>query len=215
MAITFPRAIPDLPIAGISFDLEPMIEITPLRSGKQISADLGPTLWRGKWQSSQLGDDEIATVKAWYATLLSAESFYGWDKLREYPRAYADGWGSLTVGGSPFDGTCTLVDVAAGLVEIDLADLPVGFVLSIGDYLAFDYSIDSRALHVVVAGGTADGSGNLTIEVRPPVRVGWEADAVVQLHRPAARMIIIPGTWSCPVEAPFFGRASFEAIQTL
>lgn len=216
MAITFPRAIPDqLLVTGLSFYPDPMIEVTPLRSGKKISSDIGPTLWRGKWQSPLLTEDQYSEVSAWYTTLLSAEAFYGWDKLREYPRAYRDGWGSLTVGGNPFDGTGKLQSVAAGLVEVTINTLPASFVFSAGDYMAWDYGTDARALHKVVASATANGSGVVTVEVRPAVRVGWAVNAVVSLYRPAAKMIIVPKSWSEQEEPPFFGRVSFEAEQTL
>lgn len=217
MAISFPRAIPDnLLVASLSFYPDPMIEVTPLRSGKKISADIGPTLWRGKWQSSQLDDDKYAEVCAWYATLLSAESFYGWDRRREYPRVYPNGWGALTVGGSPFNGQGQISSLASNLVEITLKTLPAStFILSVGDYLAFDYGTDSRALHKVVAGGMTNESGVVTVEVRPALRTGWAANAAVYLYRPAAKMIVVPGSWSDQFQGSGFGQVSFEAIQTL
>lgn len=219
-AITFPRAIPDeLPIAGLSFFPDPLIEVTPLRSGKLISLDLGPTLWRGRWQSTQMDEEAAGIARAWYDTLLSSEAFYGYDKIREYPLAYPSGFGGLVVGTVAFNGTCILSDVATNTIEIDLSDLPVGFVLSHGDYLAFDYGTDSRALHRVVAGGTADGSGDLSIEVRPPIRTGWQAtppaETTVLFYRAAARMIIVPKSYSESTVPPGWVSISFEAVQTL
>ena len=47
--ITFPRTFPDeFPVLGLSFVRVPMQEISPLRSGAQITKNLGPTLWRAK-----------------------------------------------------------------------------------------------------------------------------------------------------------------------
>lgn len=214
--ITFPRNLPDeLPIVGMSFPPSPMIEVTALRSGRQISQDLGPTLWRARWQSAKMKPDEAGIVRAFYDTVLSLEEFYGYDKLREYPLAYSTGFTGLLVGGNPFGGTCQLTGVAVNNVEVQLAGLPIGFVLSRGDYLAFDYGTDSRALHRASAAAVADAGGTLTVEVRPHVRVGWTAAATVMLHRPAARMKILPDTYSESEEAPYFVTASFEAIQTL
>lgn len=215
--ISFPRSIPEsLPVAGLSFDLNPMIEQTPLRSGKIITSNLGPSFWQGRWQSALLNAETVGIVRGWYASLLSSEAFYGWDKLREYPLAYSGGWGNLTVGGNPFNGQGQISSVAGNLVEITIKTLPNStFVLSVGDYIAFDYGVDSRALHLIVAGGTTDGSGNVTVEVRPPIQAGWTADSAVYLYRAAAKMIILPKTWSCPIEPPYFGKASFEAVQTL
>ena len=218
MTISFPRAIPaELLVAGLSFYPDPMIEVTPLRSGRQVSVDLGPTLWRGKWTSGNLDDDRFAEVRAWYDTLLSAETFFGYDLLREYPRKYPGGFAGLTVGASPFSGQCQLAAVASNNVEVDLAALPIGFVLSVGDYIAFDYGADdgSRALHRVSAGAIADSDGLVTLEVRPHVRVGWQADAAVSLIKPSAKMIIVPGSYSETTTDQSFGNISFEAIQTL
>lgn len=216
MAITFPREVPDeLKIVGMSFPPSPMIEVSPLRSGRQISHDLGPTLWRGRWESARMRPDRAGVVRAWYSTLLSLNEFYGYDKLCQYPLAYANGWGGLTVSGNPFSGAAVLSAVASNNVEVSLGSLPVGFVLSPGDYFAFNYSTSLRALHRCVAAATANGSGALTIEVRPHVRPGWQAAAAVYLYRPAARMIILPGTYNEQAQARVFTTISFEAIQSL
>ncbi|MBN8956889.1 MAG: hypothetical protein J0H17_09995 [Rhizobiales bacterium] len=217
MAISFPRSMVDgIPIAGLSFPPQPIAEITPLRSGKQISKDLGPTLWRPKWSTDGLMPEETGKVRAWYDTLTSIGEFYGYDKLREYPLKYATGWGALMVGASPFDGSGRLTDVAANNVEITLDQLPIGFILSPGDYLSFDYLTGAaRALHRVSAAATADGSGIMTVEVRPHVRAGWDDNAEVALYRPTGRFVILPGTYAEQTEPPWFTSISFEAIQTL
>jgi hypothetical protein len=214
--ITFPRAVPDsLTVVGMSFPPAPMIEVTPLRSGRRISKELGPTLWRGHWQSSRMRPDKAGQVRAWYDTLLSLEEFYGYDKLREYPLAYSTGWGGLMVGASPFSGSGVLTTVAGNNVEMTIGSLPIGFVLSPGDYLAFDYSTSLRALHRCSAGATASGAGSLTVEVRPHVRPGWAVAAPVMFYRPAARMIILPGTYQEDIAARIFTTISFDAIQSL
>lgn len=214
--ITFPRDLPDeLTIVGMAFPPQPMQTLTPLRSGKVIAHDIGPTLWRPSWRSDRMTPDEAGAVRAFYDTVLSTGQFYGFDKLREFPLAYATGWGALQVGGAPFDGTCALESVSSAAL-VALKGLPIGFVFSRGDYLAFDYAGGaSRALHRVVAGDTADGDGEVTVEVRPYVRPGWAADATVMLHRAAARMLILPETYTEQEEAPWFTTISFDAIQTL
>jgi len=214
--ISFPRAIPDeLGLSSLSFPPDPMIEVTPLRSGEQIAVDLGPTLWRGKWQSATLDETKMGIVRAWYDTLLSAQAFYGYDKLREYPLAYRAGFASLTVGGNPFSGVATLTGVASNNLQPTLGSLPAGFVFSPGDYIAFDYGSSKRALHRVSAAAVADGDGNVTLEVRPAIRPGWNAGAAVFLRRAAALMIILPGSYSEQIVPPTNGQISFEAIQTL
>ncbi|MPZ41604.1 MAG: hypothetical protein GEU95_26875 [Rhizobiales bacterium] len=217
--ITFPRAKPDeLTIVGLSFILDPVQEVTPTRGGKQIAADLGPTLWTAEMRSGQMEEDDFGIVRAWFDTLSSLEEFYGYDKLREYPVSYgAADFAAMTVGGNPFDGTCSLANVVDNGLTVQLNSLPVGFKLRPGDYLAFEYgtSDELRALHRVSAGGDADGSGELDVEVRPRVRTGWEAAATVMLYRPAARMVVMPKSYTETIIPPTFGEVSFRAIQTL
>lgn len=220
MTITFPRAIPDaLQVVGLSFYLQPMEELTALRSGKTISANIGPTLWRARYESRNLDEEELGVLRAWRDTLLSYEAFYGYDILREYPLVYRrTGWTGLTVLGSPFTGSCYLNAIADNNVQVGLSGLPVGFVFSLGDYIAFDYGTDSRALHRIVAAGVADGNGQVLLEVRPPVRVGWEAGSpgeVVDLYRPSAQMKMTPDSWQEPVDLNRTGKVTFEAVQTL
>lgn len=218
MVLAFPRTLPDaFKVIGLSFPPAPMIEVTPLRSGRQISHNLGPTLWRPKYDSAQLTPARAGEVRALYDTLLSEREFYGFDHSRAYPLAYRrTHWTGLTVGVNPFTGVCDLSAVAANNVEATLINLPVGFVLSHGDYIAFDYSTSLRALHRVSAPATANGSGQAIVEVRPPIRPGWAVGADVNLYRPAARMIILPGTYSEKIDmASGLATISFEAIQTL
>jgi hypothetical protein len=218
VTISFPRNIPDdLKVVGMTFLPQPMNAVSPLRGGKIITDNLGPTLWKAHYQSPVLSNEAFGNVRAWYDTLLSIERFYGYDKLRQYPIAHKNGWGSLTVDGVPFDGECAIKSVNANTKELTLKDLPVSALrLSTGDYLAFDYgSDDSRALHRVVSGGLSDANGELTIEVRPFIRVGAAGDDPVYLHRPSAEMIILPDSYSETTQLPDLGSISFDAIQAI
>lgn len=218
MTITFPREIPsELKIVGMSFMLEPTIELAPLRSGKIISKDLGPSLWKAKYESPPLDETSFGIVRAWYASLLSTNEFYGYDFLREFPLAYVNGWDV-----SPFDGTCRLAGVPSAS-RITLTDLPVGFILTVGDFIAFDYgptsspTVDeSRALHIVTEGGVASGSpSDVTLSVSPHIRDDWQVGETVHLFRAAAKMVILPGTYQETIDVERMGKISFEAIQTL
>jgi hypothetical protein len=208
MTIAFPRAMPDeltSRLVGLSFKLQPMIEINPLRSGRQIAADLGPALWLGEYSSGLLSAARFGVARAWIDTLLSTQEFYGFDKFRERPLR------GLPVG---FTGACTVSAFTAPFA-LTLAGLPSAFVLAPGDYVSFDYSSGTtRALHRIVAGGTA-ASGSLALEVRPAIRSGLVVSQAATVYRAAARMIILPDTYDENVSPPDFGTLSFKAIQTL
>lgn len=214
--IAFPRALPDeFGVMAMSFTLEPMVEVSPLRSGMQIAADLGPALWRARYESGELTPSEAGVVAAWHDTLSSLQHFYGYHRLREYPLAYASGFAGLTVGGNPFSGDCNLADVIDGGLTVTLNNLPAGFAFSAGDLFAFDYGADSRALHRVSAAAVASGGGSVSLECRPAIRPGWQAGATVHLHRAAARMIILPGSYDEKVARGRFTTIAFDAIQSL
>jgi hypothetical protein len=213
MAITFPRAIPSElsdRLSGLTFTLKPMLEISPLRSGRQIALDIGPNLWLGEWRSEAMDATKMGVARAWFDTLSSIQEFYGYDQYRQYPLAYAN---TGFLGG--FTGTCTLTSVTLPYTIV-LGSLPAGFILSPGDYLSFDYTSGTtvRALHRVSEGGTASGGGSLTIEVRPAVRSGFAGGATVTVFRASARMIVLPESYSENINASV-GSISFKAIQTL
>jgi hypothetical protein len=216
MAITFPRAfLHDLPIVGMSFIPMPMAEILPLRSGKRISADLGPTVWRATFSMQDLEDWQFGQARAWYGTLLSYREFYGYDKIREYPLAYKDGWPEMS---PEFDGTCELFNADPGGELISLSGLFADFEISPGDYLSFDDDGDRRILVRASEAMTSDSAGDITdLHVHPPVPYTVLASPVktVNLFRPTAKMTIVPGSYSESIQAPSSGSLSFEAIQTL
>ncbi|ODA67677.1 hypothetical protein A7A08_01712 [Methyloligella halotolerans] len=214
MAISFPRVIPDaLKLVGLDFNIEPMDAQTPLRSGKVISKDLGPALWRASFTTPPRTEDQWRELQAWYMTLRSLESFYAYHNLRQYPKAYPDGFDGLEVGGNPFDGFASLEGATGGVV-LSLGSLPETFAFAVGDFLSFSYGT-SQALHMIVAGGVADASGEVDVEVRPHIQPGWTADTPVRLHRAYAEMKIVPGSFSGPTDVKSLTSVSFEAIQTL
>jgi hypothetical protein len=210
MAITFPRTIPDAlshRLASQTFTLKPMLEVTPLRHGRQIAADLGPSLWMLDWQSATVRSNVLGVARAWLDTLSSTKEFYGFDMYRQRPLVYAAGF---PVG---FTGACTLTSVSAPYGVV-LGGLPAGLILSPGDYLSFDYNSGAnRALHRIAAGGTASG-GAVTLEVRPEIRSGYAGGAAVSLYRASARMLIIPDSYKETTDGRT-GTVAFKAIQTL
>lgn len=220
-AQTFPTDFPDeFRIESSSFVLVPMLKLTPTRSGLTYAEELGPALWRCSVRSGPLNMARMGVARGFIDSLSGINTFNAFDHWRQYPYAYRrNKWVGLTVGVDPFDGTCRLVSVAGDNVEIGLSLLPIGFVLTVGDMLSFDYGV-YRALHRVVVGGTAGGGGTVTIEVRPEIRPGWAGSnsppfALVSLYRAAARMFAVPGSYQEDISTPGYGRVSFSAVQSL
>ena len=216
-ALTFPLTFPeDLRISTVSFNLVPTVEVTPLRSGAIMAADLGPSLWNADYRSAPLQMDKLGVARAFLDTLSSTQPFYGYDYPRRWPYAYRRShWTGL--GG--FNGTGQMTVVQSNLVEVTITTLPIGFVLTPGDYFHFDYGT-RRALHRIVVGGTANGSGVVNLEVRPEIRAGWDsgspASKTVTFYQPSARMLVVPGSYQESIDMPpAIGRISFRAVQTL
>lgn len=219
-AITYPRSFPTW-FKGMSqcrFQLEYQQELAPDGNGDQIARDLGPTLWKADYRTDILQPDKMGELEAWLDSLENGgQTFWGYDFRRPYPLAYPDGFTGMTrADGGSFDGTCTLGTISDSRL-IPLTDLPASFVFSPFDCLAFAYGEDddSFALHRIMAGVTANGSGAVTVEVRPHVRVGWEAGATVNLAKPSCLMRLVPDSYSPDQQARGKGVISFKAAQTL
>lgn len=213
--ISYPRDIPaELRINKVKFTLDTDVEISPVRSGVSIVANLGPSLWMANCSTAVLDEEKLGIVRSFFDTLQLGESFYFYDLLRAYPWAYRKvGFGTLTVSASPFSGSGKIDDVP-NTKQIALKALPIGFILSAGDYLSFAYG-GSQALHRIAAGGVAGGDGKLTVEVRPTVRPGWTANTDVAFRNPSAEMVVIPKTYDEDIDVSLSGTVSFQATQVL
>lgn len=207
--IIFPRSLPpQAKMTRVTFDLRPMRTMTPLAWGDIIDVNIGPDLWRLDAALKPMRPRDLAAVEAWLDTV-AGERFTAYHPTRQRPLAYtAETFSALvfTVGA----GQVSLGDVEDNNLEMTLEDAPVGLVLSAGDLLSFDYG-PYRALHRVALGGTAGVGGTLDVEVRPPVRPGWEPDTPVDLIRPHCNMKF-PEKPS-PSQDGYLGEVTLQGVQ--
>lgn len=212
--LTYPidllEGFPGAATLGLSY----VQELSPTRGGEQNSADLGPALWELQAQSRELKPNDLRTWKARLASLENgAKTFKGYDRTACYPLAYPRGtWPT----GLAFDGIGRLNAVNTdNYKEIKLSGLPNGYVLSEGDYISYAYG-SARALHqlmatvIVVSGGISP-----YVEVRPAIRPGYTLTVDVDLIKPHAVMILIPGSVQAPASLNGRGTISFSARQTI
>jgi hypothetical protein len=99
---------------------------------------------------------------------------------------------------------------------LKLGGLPAGYSLRRGDMLHVDYgSGPRRALHRIVEDATANGAGITPFfEVRPYLKTGTTTGAVVTLIKPAAKMMLEPGSFDPGTEARVHTAGmSFTAIE--
>ena len=95
-----------------------------------------------------------------------------------------------------------LVRVAvSGGTTLQLKGLPAAKVMKEGQALSLVK--DRRYVHLVTAPGTANGSGDITLSVWPPMRVALSVNDAVEIAEPKMEGILQPGeelSWRLSVE---------------
>lgn len=192
----------DFPGAGAAmqeFELQRVDYGAPEAGGRVGGVQAGQPLWRAVWTIGKIGAERSDAWRAWLARMRGAvRRFYGADLGRPYPKAHIGGFGGMTrAGGGAFDGSATDWSETINAddeSELALEGLPAGLILSLGDYVGFQWeteSEDRRALVRVVIGGEADGGGDLTVSVEPPVPSTVPAGATAHLDQPRCIMVMI------------------------
>lgn len=211
MALTFPRALPTeaaLVSTGVRFDRAQATAIMP--GAANPVSDLGDGVWRANLQSAPLLP--AATLRAWKNWRQSLRgalrTFLMTDPDYAVPAAHpgGSGWGSPVVAA---------FDQAAG--TIDLSGLtPSTAVLSAGDRFHIVYGTSSHyAYHEITEGGTADGSGLLTIAVDEPILDGIATSDALVFTAPKFEAYIVPGTWDQTDGLGGTGSFKFDAMQVV
>jgi len=198
-----------LVISSVTFMPQWRQEFSRQAGGSPRVADIGPEIWTAKINSAILDNDVAESTAALIDQMrCSLDTFYVWNPRRQYPRMDPDGsiLGSSTV-------TIYALDTDTRLIR--LAGLPIGYVISRGDFLCWDQGSPShRCLHRFVASATADSNGRIALtEVAPHIRAGASTGLTVSLKRPAAEMMIMPGSYDFPSSGATVSSISFTAIQ--
>ncbi|MTH62112.1 hypothetical protein [Paracoccus litorisediminis] len=174
-----------LRVTGFTLHCPTPKAISRTGGGEVLQARLGPSLWQGECQLSFSPQVKTAGIRALIDLLLDPGQTFNFSPVDYYGPA-AD-LGGVALGSA----SVTLSAVASNNRDLTLAGLPSGYVLSPDDLLSFTHSGGIPALHRLVVGATANGSGVATVEVWPRVRPGWAAGAAVQLKTPFLRAIML------------------------
>lgn len=209
MSISFPRTdiLTPFLFASQSLRLSSRQEFSRLASGITIGKDLGPALWLADYTTVALPNDDALTLEAKLNSLDGLiGTFEAGDIRRPYPKSHPDG---------VFGDTGVLHSVNANNKAISIGSLDAGMVLSVGDYLSFDYA-GARALHQVVEAVVASGAGLTSeFEVRPHLRAGWTVGAAIKLKQPKGVFTLLPDSISSATVGPMDSTISFKAVQYL
>lgn len=171
-----PVTMPDMYVREQHFELQRIDYAAPEASGRINGVQAGFPLWEAHWSFSRMPSAWSDTWRAWLSGLRGAtRRFIGRDLARPLPRQYME---TGFPGG--FDGECSDWSEtinADGDSELTLQGLPVGIIMSPGDYVGFYYiatedsvaGLPWRCLVRVTEGGVADAFGDVTVVVEPPV----------------------------------------------
>lgn len=172
-----------LPVNAKSFDLAFVEDLSPVAPGFIQTIERAPPMWIAKYSTPPLTPARERTFQSFLDALYgSANTFLGFDPRHPRPFTYPTGtpWGSPTV-----------TSVTFGSSQIVLGGLNVGAVLGGHDYLSFQVGNEWR-LYRIIVGGTANGSGALTLSVVPKPRA-ITGNPAVRLVRACAAMKILGG----------------------
>ncbi|WP_439137548.1 hypothetical protein [Roseicyclus sp.] len=200
MALTFPLSGSDfldmLPVQDVQFQLARKAQVTGLRGGEMLSAEIAPALWEGRVSLAPMRARTAAEAQALIAALeVPGRKFHAFKKNQIGPAV--DPLGTAIASASPVIAELHGTDPA----RLRLSGLPADFTITPGDFLAFDYNPGSgarRALHQVAQGRTADASGETTqfITVVPQIRTGALMGAAVSMSRAHCVAVMLPGSVS-------------------
>jgi hypothetical protein len=195
MALIFPLPAADfldlLPCQSVQFHCPPQTAATGLAGGDLIRAEVAPQMWQGAYTMPPMRPRVAASFEVLIEALQGVGgSFYAYKKNQIGPASDPRG---IALSGRSV--VISSIDVAGS--RLRLSGLPAGLVLTLGDFLAFDYSAGpvARALHRLQSGGVASAGGvSGWLSVSPHIEPGALVGAAVSLVRPACKAVIVPGS---------------------
>lgn len=193
-----PAEMPTMYVGLQKFEPRRIDYVAPEASGRVGGVQAGFPLWEAVWMLGRMPDDNSDEWRAWLTGMRGqTRRFIGRDIARQVPKAYLNTGMPGGFDGEASDWSETIN--ADGDAELSLEGLPIGFVLSPGDYIDFRYdatedaiaALPWRALVRVVEGGTADGSGDVTVIVEPPVPTAVPDSATAHVSETGCIMALI------------------------
>ena len=194
-----PSTMPTMYVGSQTFELERVDYAAPEASGSLGGVQAGFPRWIANYFFSRMPIVNSDEWRAWFTSQRGAtRRFIAGDIARSLPRQYME-TGALPGGHSGACSAWSETINADGDSELTLEGLPAGLILSQGDYIDFRYTATEdaiaglpwRALVRVVEGGTADGSGDVTVVVEPPVPSVVPSEAVAHIKDTGCIMALV------------------------
>jgi len=196
MAITFPRELPSYDhLVECTFALVDGTSINRFANSQAVSAvEYYNPYHNIKVGTRPLYGPERRVWSAWKNSLRGGmKSFLAYDSTRQFAIAYPTGCPLLTDFGGAWNGQGVVTDLSARSATI--SGVAVGYIASPGDHVGF--VLDGHyTLHEITEGGTANGSGILSVAFDPYIALEmFSVGATAVLYKPKARFIIDQGSW--------------------
>lgn len=196
-----PVAMPTLYVAQQQFQLQRVDFVSPEAGGRLNSVQAGFPLWSANYSLSRMPEDYSDTWESFVDGLRGAtRRFIAFDLKRLYPKLYPDGFGAFgAFTGAASSWSQSINSDGDCLLTLHLGSAAAGLVLSKRDNIDFRYSATEtavsglawRALVRVVSGATANGSGDVTVTVEPPIPAAVPGSAVAHLDNPGCIMALV------------------------
>jgi hypothetical protein len=196
-----PVEMPTMYVAQQSFEPQRVNFTAATADGRAGGVQAGFPLWSAVYTLGRMPEENSDEWRAFISDQRGGiRRFIGRDLARQYPREYPDGFGAFgafTGAASSWSQTVNSDDDAR--LTLHLGSAAAGLILSQGDYVDFRYNatetaisgIAWRGLTRVTLGATADGSGDITVTVDPPVPDAVPSDAIAHLDNPGCIMTIV------------------------
>lgn len=196
-----PVEMPTMYVAQQQFQLQRVDYEAAEAGGRVIGVQAGFPLWGAVWTLGRMPEDNSDEWEAFIDNLRGAtRRFIGFDLKRLFPKLYPDGFGSFgAFTGAAADWSSTINTDGDCELTLELGSAAAGLVLSKRDGIDFRYTATEtaiaglpwRAFVRVVEGGTADGSGTVTVLVEPPVPTAVPVSAIAHIDEPGCVMAIV------------------------
>lgn len=208
MPLIIPRAMPQKGAAQQEFELRRIHYEAPEAGGELGGVQAGAPRWLAVWNIGRVGADGSDDWRAWLMDMRAGQRrFYGRDFARPYPKAHISGFAGMNrAGGGAFDGMALTWGEAFDAEDnslVTLTGLPVGLVLSTGDYVGFKWDAAGRPAGTYErrglvrvgygGGGVANGAGSVTVRCEPAVPISVPLTAKAHLDNPVCVMGIVTG----------------------
>ena len=211
MTIIFPRddIMPAVSWIDQVFVLHERQEFSRQASGVTRGKSFGSALWMTALTTQPLSDEEAVDFEAMLHSLDGVvNGFFAGDLRRPFPIVHSDG---------VFDDSAAVVHtVGVDNKSLRIEGLPVGFVISRGDYFSVTPSGGSPALYQAMETVTVDGAGISPIfECRPHLHVGTAEGYVVSFKEPVTVFLLEPGSIDPQLVDAGYWRVSLRAVQSI